>query len=85
MANFQARLLPEFTMVYPHLSTSIWYDVVPLFPELTERRVGISGERLTRIRGAKVCETLKGECFQFRKRPYEKSMSSESVGDQVGA
>ncbi len=70
ISDVQARLKPEFKVRYPHLNASIWYDVIPLFPGVTERRVNLSGDRLTRIRGPRDFETLKAGCFEFRKRPH---------------
>ena len=68
VAEVQAKLKPEFSLRCPHLNPRRWYDVVPVFPGVTERRTTLSGERLTRIRGPYDFETLKGEYFEFQRR-----------------
>jgi len=50
MKRFQARLKPEFRLQYPELNLAAWYEVDPLFPGLTERRVNMFGQRVTRLK-----------------------------------
>ena len=74
-SEMQARLKPEFKAAHPHLSPIIWYDVIPMFPGVTERRRNLAGDRLTRIRGPRDFETVKAGCFEFRRRPQLKGVA----------
>ncbi len=67
----QARLKPEHTLRYPRLSPQVWYDVSPIFPGVTTRRVDIFGRRITRIKTARDYETVQAMHFEFRGRPVE--------------
>ena len=67
----QARLKPEHTLRYPRLSANMWYDVSPIFPGVTTRRVDIFGRRITRIRTTRDYETVQATHFDFRERPVE--------------
>ena len=70
-AEMQARLKPEFTLRYPRLSPQLWYEVIPIFPGVTTRRVDIFGRRITRIKTARDYETVQATHFEFRKRAAE--------------
>ena len=37
MAGVQARLRSEHQRKYPDISASVWYDVAPIFPGVTQR------------------------------------------------
>ncbi len=50
MAGVKARLRPEFRLKYPALSLTAWYEVEPLFPGLTDRRLNFFGQRVARLR-----------------------------------
>jgi hypothetical protein len=64
--KFQARLKPEHRLQYPELAFMAWYDVEPLFPGVTERRVNLFGQRVARLRvGAGYKEVL-SEHLEFR-------------------
>lgn len=67
--SMQARLKSEHTLRYPRLSANMWYDVSPIFPGVTTRRVDIFGRRITRIRTARDYETVQAAHFDFRERP----------------
>src|SRR5262245_50912014 len=53
MPDMQARLKPEFSLRYPRLSAGVWYEVAPIFPGVTVRRVDIFGRRITRLKTAR--------------------------------
>jgi hypothetical protein len=67
----QARLKAEHTLRYPRLSPQLWYDVSPIFPGVTTRRVDIFGRRITRIKTARDYETVQAMHFDFRERVVE--------------
>ena len=43
MAGVQARLRSEHQRKYPDLGPSVWYDVAPIFPGVTQRMVNMAG------------------------------------------
>lgn len=70
-SQMQARLKSEHTLRYPRLSANMWYEVSPIFPGVTTRRVDIFGRRITRIRTTRDYETVQAAHFEFRERPVE--------------
>lgn len=66
MPDMQARLKPEYSLRYPRLSAGVWYDVSPIFPGVTVRRVDIFGRRITRLKTARDFETVQAGHFEFR-------------------
>ena len=66
MAGVQARLKSEFQRKYPDLSTSVWYEVAPIFPGVTQRRVNRSGERLTRLATPRGYLIIRAEHLEVR-------------------
>ena len=68
MKRFQARLRPEFRLQYPELNLAAWYDVDPLFPGLTERRVNMFGQRVARIKHGSGHREVIAEHLEFRPR-----------------
>jgi hypothetical protein len=44
----------------------VWYDVSPIFPGVTVRRVDIFGRRITRLKTARDFETVQAIHFEFR-------------------
>jgi len=68
MSDMQARLKPEFSLRYPRLSAGVWYDVSPIFPGVTVRRVDIFGRRISRLKTARDFETVQAAHFEFRAR-----------------
>jgi hypothetical protein len=66
MPDMQARLKPEYSLRYPRLSAGVWYDVSPIFPGVTVRRVDIFGRRITRLKTARDFETVQAIHFEFR-------------------
>ena len=73
--NMQARLKSEHTLRYPRLAPNMWYDVSPIFPGVTTRRVDIFGRRITRIRTARDYETVQAAHFEFRDRVVEEAVA----------
>ncbi|MGH7561983.1 MAG: hypothetical protein ACRENB_13315 [Gemmatimonadales bacterium] len=68
MSDMQARLKPEFSLRYPRLSPGVWYEVSPIFPGVTVRRVDIFGRRISRLRTTRDYETVQAAHFEFRRR-----------------
>ena len=68
MSDMQGRLKPEFSLRYPRLSPGVWYEVSPIFPGETVRRVDIFGRRITRLRTARDYETVQAAHFEFRRK-----------------
>ena len=66
MALYQARLKPEFRLKHPDLNINVWYDVVPLFPGLRERRLNFMGDRMARLRVAGDFREVLAEHMEFR-------------------
>lgn len=66
MPDMQGRLKPEYSLRYPRLSAGVWYDVSPIFPGVTVRRVDIFGRRITRLKTARDFETVQASHFEFR-------------------
>lgn len=77
MSDMQARLKPEHALRYPRLSPQVWYEVAPIFPGVTTRRVDIFGRRITRIRTARDYETVQATHFEFR--PKSASVEEATV------
>src|ERR1700694_3199860 len=49
MPGVQARLRAEHKRRYLDLDPTAWYQVVPIFPGVTQRMVNMAGERLARL------------------------------------
>ncbi len=77
MATFEARLKPEHRLRYPELNISSWYEVVPLFPGLTERRLNMRGERVARLRVGKSFLEVLGEHVEFRTNAPHAAVAQE--------
>ncbi len=80
MSDMQARLKPEFSLRYPRLSPGVWYDVSPIFPGVTVRRVDIFGRRITRLKTNRDYETVQATHFEFRRRPEAGQVAAELEG-----
>ena len=65
MPDMQARLKAEFSLRYPRLSAGVWYDVSPIFPGVTVRRVDIFGRRIARLKTTRDFETVQAAHFEF--------------------
>lgn len=69
MAGVQARVRSEHQRKYPDLSPSVWYDVTPIFPGVTQRMVNMAGERLTRLSTPRGFLIVRAEHLEFRPVP----------------
>ena len=69
MTMMQARLRSEFAARYPRLAHDVWYEVAPIFPGVTIRRVDMFGRRVARLRTPRDFETVQAVHFEFRPRP----------------
>ncbi|MGE0352932.1 MAG: hypothetical protein AB7Q69_06780 [Gemmatimonadales bacterium] len=66
MARCQARLKPIDAFAYPYLHPDRWYDVMPLFPGVTQRMLNFNGDRITRLETADGYVTVKASHLEFR-------------------
>jgi hypothetical protein len=66
MPGVQARLKAEHKRRYLDLDPAIWYQVVPIFPGVTQRMVNMAGERLARLSTPRGFVTLRAEHLEFR-------------------
>jgi hypothetical protein len=66
MAGVQARLRSEHQRRYPDLSPSVWYDVAPIFPGVTQRMVNMAGERLARLSTPRGFLIVRADHLEFR-------------------
>jgi hypothetical protein len=71
MAGVQARVRSEHQRKYPDLNPSVWYDVAPIFPGVTQRMVNMAGERLTRLATPRGFLILRADHLEFRPVPNE--------------
>ncbi len=75
MPGVQARLKAEHKRRYLDLDPTVWYQVVPIFPGVTQRMVNMAGERLARIATPRGFVTIRAEHLEFR--PAEASSRSQ--------
>jgi hypothetical protein len=75
MSGMQARLKAEHKRRYLDLDPTVWYQVVPIFPGVTQRMVNMAGERLARISTPRGFVTLRAEHLEFR--PAESSAKTQ--------
>jgi hypothetical protein len=66
VAGVQARLKSEYQRKYPDLASSVWYDVAPIFPGVTQRMVNMAGERLTRLSTPRGFIIIRADHLDFR-------------------
>jgi hypothetical protein len=71
MAGVQARLRSEHQRKYPDLSLSVWYDVAPIFPGVTQRMVNMAGERLARLSTPRGFLIVRADHLEFRPVPTD--------------
>jgi hypothetical protein len=76
MPGVQARIKAEHKRRYMDLDPSVWYQVVPIFPGVTQRMVNMAGERLARLSTPKGFVTLKAEHLEFRPADSEAKANS---------
>lgn len=66
MAGVQARLKAEHKRRYLDLDPTAWYQVVPIFPGVTQRMVNMAGERLARLSTPRGFVTVRADHLEFR-------------------
>ncbi|MGH7509691.1 MAG: hypothetical protein ACREMZ_09480 [Gemmatimonadales bacterium] len=66
MAGVQARLREEHKRRYLDLDPTTWYQVIPVFPGVTQRMVNMAGERLARIATPRGFMTVRADHLEFR-------------------
>ena len=81
MAGVQARLRSEHQRKYPDLTASVWYDVAPIFPGVTQRMVNMAGERLCRLATPRGFLILRADHLEFR--PVPKDSPTAEAGSAV--
>ena len=62
---------PSTSASIPDISASVWYDVAPIFPGVTQRMVNMAGERLTRLSTPRGFLILRADHLEFRPGPRE--------------
>jgi hypothetical protein len=67
----QARLREEHKRKYLDLDSTAWYQVVPVFPGVTQRMVNMAGERLTRLATPRGFMTIRADHLEFRSAGVE--------------
>jgi hypothetical protein len=78
MPGVQARLRAEHKRRYLDLDPTVWYQVVPIFPGVTQRMVNMAGERLARLSTPRGFVTLRAEHLEFRSAGSEAKVQSVS-------
>jgi hypothetical protein len=66
MPGVEARLRDEHRRRYSDLNPGAWYQVVPVFPGVTQRMVNMAGERLARLATPRGFVTLRADHLEFR-------------------
>jgi len=80
VAGVQARLRPEHQRKYPDLNASVWYDVAPIFPGVTQRMVNMAGERLARLSTPRGYLILRADHLEFRPVSKDATQAQASSG-----
>jgi hypothetical protein len=80
VAGVQARLRSEHQRRYPDLDASVWYDVAPIFPGVTQRMVNMGGERLTRLSTLRGYLILRADHLEFRPVPTDATQAQAGSG-----
>jgi hypothetical protein len=71
MPGVQARLRSEHKRRYLDLDPTAWYQVVPVFPGVTQRMVNMAGERLARLATPRGFVTIRADHLEFRSEVVE--------------
>jgi len=69
MAGVQARLKNEHKRRYLDLDPAMWYQVIPIFPGVTQRMVNMAGERLCRVATPRGFLIIRADHLEFRPVP----------------
>jgi hypothetical protein len=78
MARFQARIKPEYWHRYKELSPDQWYDVEPLWPGTSQRRLDMADKRVARLKTDWGYTSLRAEYLDFR----EKDTATQQPGGE---
>jgi hypothetical protein len=71
MPGVEARLREEYKRMYRDLESGSWYQVVPIFPGVTQRMVNMAGERLARLATPRGFVTMRADHLEFRSAAVE--------------
>ena len=66
MANFQARIKPEYRQRFPQFEADYWYDVEPLRPDSKTRGSDLFGNRIVRLNMGDHHTAIRSEYFELR-------------------
>ncbi len=66
MSGVEARLREQYKRVYRDLDSVTWYQVMPIFPGVTQRMVNMAGERLARLATSRGFVTMRADHLEFR-------------------
>jgi hypothetical protein len=75
MSGVEARVREEYKRMYRDIDPSVWYQVVPIFPGVTQRMVNMAGERLARLATPRGFLTLRAEHLEFRSAAESRAQS----------
>jgi hypothetical protein len=76
MSGVEARLREEYKRIYKDIDPTAWYQVMPIFPGVTQRMVNMAGERLARLATPRGFVTMRADHLEFR---------SAAVGSKTAA
>jgi hypothetical protein len=76
MSGVEARLREEYKRIYKDIDSTAWYQVMPIFPGVTQRMVNMAGERLARLATPRGFVTMRADHLEFR---------SAAVGSKTAA
>ena len=68
MARFQARIKTEYRHRYQEFDPDTWYDVEPLWPGTSMRRLDMADKRVARLKTDWGYASLRAECLDFREK-----------------
>jgi hypothetical protein len=66
MPGVEARLKEVHKRLYHDIEPGAWYQVVPIFPGVTQRMVNMAGERLARLATPRGFITMRADHLEFR-------------------
>jgi 3-hydroxymyristoyl/3-hydroxydecanoyl-(acyl carrier protein) dehydratase len=66
MSGVEARLREEYKRIYKDIDPTAWYQVMPIFPGVTQRMVNMAGERLARLATPRGFVTMRADHLEFR-------------------
>jgi hypothetical protein len=66
MPGVEARLREQYKRIYHDIDPMAWYQVIPIFPGVTQRMVNMAGERLARLATPRGFVTMRADHLEFR-------------------